>query len=88
MTDTQKAIEALGRINSLIDGYNLNGLHNGRLKDIETIRRALKLAEAVEKDLAEGRVMCERKAHLPEHDGATGYFYYVLAQSHISALEE
>lgn len=20
--------------------------------------------------------ICERKAHLPEHDGATGYFYY------------
>lgn len=21
-------------------------------------------------------VICERKTHLPEHDGATGYFYY------------
>lgn len=61
MTDAQKAIEALDRIKVLIDGYNLNGFHNGRLKDVETIHRALKLAVAVERDLANDLYLLEIK---------------------------
>lgn len=32
--------------------------------------------------------ICEKKTHLPEHDGATGYYYYEPVERYTSAISE